>query len=430
MLIEFTVGNFRSFKTPAIFSMVAANLTAQDKELDEGAVFTDGRKLRLLKSAAIYGANASGKSNFMKAFAFMKSFVLNSSKETQIGELIDVEMFRLGTIPENTPSSFEIVFIAEGKRFRYGFEVNSQRVVAEWLYIVPTTREKKLFERDNDCFDVPSDFVEAKGLTDKTRANALFLAVMAQFNGAIAKQIIGWFNSFNVISGLDDTSYRLYTVDRLEEARFKEDIIDFVARLDLDIKGFRVEESKIDAEKLLKGMPSALWKIMLSSDFTFMPSIRTLHHKYSEDGVPIGEEYFDIDKHESDGTQKLFLLAGPILDTLKNGRVLIIDEFDGRLHPLLTLAIVRLFNSKDSNPHNAQLVFTTHDTTLLSKDVFRRDQIWFAEKDRCESTHLFSLAEYRVRNDEAFEKNYVQGKYGAVPFICDLAASFEEVPND
>jgi hypothetical protein len=128
-----------------------------------------------------------------------------------------------------------------------------------------------------------------------------------------------------------------------------------------------------------------------------------------------------MDEHESEGTQKLFAMAGPLVDTLENGRILVIDELDARLHPLITREIISLFNSNQTNPHNAQLIFMTHDTNILSHKFFRRDQIWFAEKDKFGATHLYSLAEYKIRNDASFENDYIQGRYGAVPFIGDLS---------
>ena len=154
-------------------------------------------------------------------------------------------------------------------------------------------------------------------------------------------------------------------------------------------------------------------------------SIQTVHQKFDNKGKYISPELFDLNKHESEGTQKVFEIAGVLVDTLKNAEILIIDEFDARLHPLISRTIVDLFNSNETNPNNAQLIFMTHDTNLLNNKLFRRDQIWFAEKNRYAVTDLYSLAEYKIRNDASFEKDYIKGRYGAVPYIGNLSHLIE-----
>lgn len=191
MLIEFSVGNYRSFKDKVTFSMVAADIIAKDKKLDDNNVFAVDNKLKLLKSAAIYGANASGKSNLVKALGFMNWFMINSSKETQSTDEIDVEPFRLSTETKEKPSFFELVFLMDGRKFRYGFEASQEKVVSEWLFYVPNQRESRLFERELDSIKI-SQAYKANGIKQKTRANALFLSVSAQFNVEIAEKILAW----------------------------------------------------------------------------------------------------------------------------------------------------------------------------------------------------------------------------------------------
>lgn len=430
MLIEFSIGNFKSFKETVTFSMVAANMTALDKSLDESNVFKVDDELNLLKCAAIYGANGSGKSNFYAALRFMRLFVVTSSKETQSGEEIPVENFRLSTETRDKPSFFEVVFIADGIKYRYGFEVDKERVHAEWLFHVPTIKEAKLFERSGETITPSRSFKEARGLEDKTRNNALFLSVLAQFNGQVAQAILKWFRLLGTITGLNDVGYRRYTVSCFHNNLHKEEILSFIRELDLGFDDVSVEVPGVEdgndggvdtIEAKTDGQQTA--SVHLSGSFNRsigQSAIKTLHRLFDEQGNPTSEELFDIDKNESEGTRKLFFLAGPLMDTLKRGKILLIDEFDARLHPLITHEIIRLFNSNKTNPHNAQLIFATHDTNLLSNKLFRRDQIWFAEKDKFGATHLYSLAEYKVRNDASFEKDYIKGKYGAIPFIGDL----------
>jgi AAA15 family ATPase/GTPase len=427
MLIEFTVGNFRSFKDPVTLSMVAANLVSKDKALDEENTIQVDDDLRLLTSAAIYGANASGKSNLAAALRFMQGFVLNSSRETQAEDRIGVERFRLSTETEGQPSHFEIIFLLDGKKYRYGFEVTTERVVAEWLFFVPTSREANLFERKLDDIKVSTrHFKEGRGIEERTRPNALFLSVVAQFNGEIAQRILTWFRRFNVNLGISDDFDLRFAGELFHEIKsrtgiiHKSTILGFIKDLDLGINDIRSERvttpwhpGSEEAKALLESISSLLVNLPAEE----ITRIRTVHQKYDSKGNPVGSEIFDLIDQESAGTQRLFSLALPILIALRVGRRLFIDELDARLHPLITQAIIGLFNSKKSNPNNAQLIFTTHDTNLLSNKLFRRDQIWFVEKDRFGASHLYSLAEFRVRNDASFERDYIEGRYGAIPFI-------------
>ena len=419
MLIEFTVGNYRSFKDRVTLSMVAENLVSKDKEIDESNIFKVDKKLSLLKSASIYGANASGKSNIAKALQFMKSFMLNSSRETQSTDDIEVEPFLLSTETEYAPSFFEIVFLLNSQRYRYGFEATTERVVSEWLYYVPKTRETNLFDRNSTAIK-PSKTFHADGIESKTRQNALFLSVSAQFNVEIAEKILGFIKrNIRIISGLDN-SYLGYSLECIAEGRYQDEILNFIKNLDLGINDVKVSQSELTMDNLPKSLPEKLRQLIVDQGKGKATSVKTSHRKFSLDGSIDSIIDFEFSDHESEGTQKILALAGPIVNTLKTGETLIVDELDAKLHPLLSHAIIKLFNSNVSNPNNAQLIFMTHDTNLLSNKVFRRDQIWFTEKKRTGETDLYSLAEYPVRNDASFESDYIKGKYGAVPYIGDL----------
>jgi AAA15 family ATPase/GTPase len=425
MLIEFSVGNYRSFNDKVTFSMVAAPITAQYPELDANNVFAVDEKLSLLKSAAIYGANASGKSNLSKALNFMKWFMVNSSKETQSTEKIRVDQFSLSTATASEPSFFEIVFLLEHQQYRYGFEVNRDRVVAEWLFYVPTKRETKLFERNLGDFSLSKKY-GAAGRQKMTRPNALFLSVCAQLNLDIANQILGWItNNLNVISGLSDEDYLNYTLNCIKERRNKAEIIQLLKNLDLDIHDINLEPTDPPIDMLTPSIAAETEEQSQDSGSYKPIAAITLHRKFDREKKFAAYEPFMLEKHESEGTKKIFALTGPIVDTLENGKVLVVDEYDARLHPLVSRAIVKMFNSNKTNPHNAQLIFMTHDTNLLDNRLLRRDQIWFAEKDHYGATDLYSLAEYKVRKDASFEKDYIKGKYGAIPFLGDLSTIIE-----
>jgi hypothetical protein len=399
--------------------MVAAKISAKDKKLDEQNVFQADERLKLLKSAAIYGANASGKSNLGKALKFMRSFISNSSKDTQETEDIPIENFRLNTETELKPSYFEIVFLMDGKVYRYGFEVNKKEVISEWLFYVPTIREVTLFQREENIIDSKPAFKGGSKFKNNVRDNALFLSVAAQFNIEIAKKILNWLINLNVTSGLDDINLSGYTIHCFENNNNRDRIIQLVKKLDLGIDDLEVNKIELTEEALPKEMSKELKDRILRDTSAY--SIGTVHRKYNAEGEQVSTESLDMVEHESEGTQKLFALAGTLIDTLESGRILVIDELDARLHPLVTREIISLFNSNQTNPRNAQLIFMTHDTNILSHKFFRRDQIWFAEKDKFGATHLYSLAEYKIRNDASFENDYIQGRYGAVPFIGDLS---------
>ena len=395
MLIQFTVGNYLSFKEPVTLSMTATDERAKFEKLNENNVFKIDEELSLLKSAAVYGANASGKSNLVKAMAFMHWFVVNSSKNTQVNELIDMEEFIFSTETEGKPSSFEIVFILEGRVYRYGFEVDKKQVISEWLFHVPKVKEFKLFKRNGNKIDMGKNFKEGNLFADRTRDNALFLSVNAQFNGKISTKLLRWFESnFNVVFGINTDVYRRIAIQYFN--RYKNNILKLINKFDLGIDDIKLEGSKLI----------------------------TFHKKYDSKGNVVSQAILDFDENESEGTKKLFALAVPILDTLKNGEVLAIDELDARFHPLMTRTIIDLFNSKDTNPYNAQLIFMTHDTNLLSNTIFRRDQIWFVEKNKEGVSDLYSLVEFKVDNDADFENDYIKGKYGAIPFIGNFIQLF------
>lgn len=426
MLIEFSITNYKSFKEKMTFSLVAAKISAQDKQLDQNNVFAVDDELSLLSSAAIYGANASGKSNLALGLSFMKDFVLNSSKAMQFGEGIGVETFQLNSEMLEQPACFEIVFITDGQQYRYGFEVTTARVTAEWLYYVPSIREAKLFRREGTKFEITPGFKEGRAIQAQTRENALFLSVAAQFNGVVAAKVVQWFRRLTILAELDETSLKAHMLRSLEQPEYKEEVISLIKRLDTGIDDIQIQRQtqplyRVNGqEQVAKKIEYVNIRALREQNLPEQMDILTGHRRYDDAGNLTAIVYFDLQQHESDGTRKIVALAGPIVEALRTGAVLFVDELDARLHPLITRSLLGLFNNHETNPNHAQLIFATHDTNLLDKNIFRRDQIWFTEKDRWGATHLYSLVEYKVRNDASFEKDYIQGRYGAIPFVGDL----------
>ena len=421
MLIEFSVGNYRSFKDVVTLSMVAADEAADNDELDKNNVFKVNQNFSLLKSAAIYGANASGKSNLILALYFMQSFVINSSK-LQITDKINLEKFRLSSETEDKPSFFKIVFHLDNKIYEYSFEVTQERVISEGLSCTPKTRKTNIFSREKDIIKYSKSLLKGKDVKDLTKKNTLFLSIAAQFNDPLAGKILLWFSRLKIISGSQFENLRQLSLDYLSrEPNLKNEIVFLIKKLDLSIKDMSIEVGRTSLDNFHKDIPDRVKNKEFRLDNYIYNSIETYHEKYDLEGRIIGLESFQMNKHESRGTQKIFALLAPVLSALKKSEVLIIDELDSLLHPLMAIAIIGLFNSKITNPKNAQLIFATHDVNLLSNQLFRRDQIWFTEKNRQEATDLYSLVEFDIDNNASFEQDYIQGRYGAIPFIGDLS---------
>lgn len=425
MLLQFSVKNFKTFKEKATISLVASNYDKTTRESDN--IFEDNTfRLRILKSAVIYGANASGKSKLMEALMFMKHFVITSSKDSQKGDKINVEPFRLSTETEHLPSEFEVVFTFQNEMYRYGFEADNETIISEWLYHKPKTKEVELFYRDFQDFEThgrnfsKGNTVIKEGLV---RDNALLISVTAQFNDAISINVIDWFKQLKTISGLNEEGYQGFTMSKTESPVHKLKILNLLQAADLGIQDIKLQ--KLDIEQLPKDMPKDLKERIIKTsreeNAEFISDVITFHKKYDVNKKNTNQTvHFSLDEDESSGTRKFFALTGPILDVIENGYTLVVDELDSKLHPNLVCKLVALFNSKEINKKNAQLIFNTHDTNLLSSGLFRRDQIWFTEKNKYGEARLYSLADFKsesVRKTEAFEDNYIRGKYGAVPYL-------------
>lgn len=421
MLVEFSVGNYLSFKTKTTLSLTATSIK---EHFDSNVVST--KRSSLLKRGVIYGANASGKSNFIRAMSTMRRLVLHSFKQSSTDEL-DIIPFLLSTETDKCPTFFEAVFIINGIRYRYGFEVDDKQVHAEWLFEAPKNAEKPLFIRQGDGIQVMGSFSEGKDLEERTRDNALFLAVVDQFNGRISKRIMQWFTSFITISELGHEGYKGVTFGMLENIQTSPTLLDFYKKLDLGFDDLAISKKPFDPKELSKNMPETLVE-QLITDFegAYKIDIKTIHKKFDDQGRVVAEIEFDMRSQESSGTNKLFNISGPIIDVLHDGGVLIVDALDTSLHPLLTLAVTKLFNSIEFNRNNAQLIFATHDTNLLYYGNYRRDQIYFIEKDNYGASNMYSLVECKeegktIRKDRSFERDYLEGHYGAIPFIGNLS---------
>lgn len=417
MLLSFTVGNFRSFKENKTFSMRAASI----QELKE--FVREDCSESILPVTAIYGANSSGKSNLLTAMMAMKSLLLSSIK-TNPTEDLETDIFKLDEAYSQEPTHFEVVCTIESKIYRYGFEYNAKKILKEWLYDATKGKEKLLFTRNENGIGVDDKFAEGKGKEEMTTDNKLFLSVVANFNGKTSYSVMNWFQHFNIISGINDEDFKLFSINYLsKDSPEAVQVKSFLDGMDLGFSSLKKIEMNLE-ETFPPEFPEDLKKELLKKyPNTKAPFLKSGHMVHSNDGSST-EEFFSVEEMESEGTKKILNMSGPIMDTLANGYTLVIDELDAKLHPLLTRKIIETFNSPETNPNKAQLVFATHDTNLLSNKILRRDQIWFAEKDRNdESTDIYPLSDIReqngdkIRNDRVYEKDYINGKYGAIPFL-------------
>lgn len=435
MLIEFSFSNFRSFKGLTTLSMVAANISSKYEELDTQNVFSVDAKLNLLKSKAIYGQNASGKSNIVRALVAFLRIVRHSVKSEEIIAGM-MEPFRLNQAMIDEPSFFQIVFRLHGEAtiYRYGFEVKNNKVVSEWLFGKAGREGGPYFTREGMEVNVHSRFREAKKFEGLTRSgdneifrdNSLFLTAVAAMGGTFAKNIIDAIGEITVVSGLEDPRIRGALQEILQDRSAKDSILELMRAADFDIENIEPLSSEEENHTPPDDMPDELKELFRQGRIRKTPDFITQRTVFNSSGEKVNTLSASFEEWESEGTKKLFHLSPFLLQSLKDGDTLVIDEFDARLHPLLTKKIVQLFNSNETNPRGAQLIFVTHDTNLLKANLLRRDQICFVDKDKFGVSSLRTLVEYKgVRNDASYDKDYLGGKYEAVPFLNRLDQIFE-----
>jgi hypothetical protein len=427
MLVEFAVSNFRSVANRQTLSMVAS----ADRRHRGDQVREDVGKSTpdLLTSAVLYGANGAGKSNLLLALDFMRVAV-TSSFQAPADAAIAVTPFAFAEAASQAGSEFEAIFVEAGVRYQYGFVLDRQRVRREWLYAFPDGKQQRWFERGSDEAElgVPAKiemprpdnwyfgphFQGQKRLwQDATRANALFLSTAIQLNAEQLRPVYDWFATRLAFIGRFQSVAPAYTAERcLADASFKQRVVELLRRADLHVDDIDVRRERIDRVEVQTDAADHIRQFLAAELLGREIPVVSLVHR-----APNGREaHFKLDE-ESAGTERLFGLVGPLLDVLDRARVLVVDELDSSLHAVLVKELVALFHRRDSNPRHAQLVFSTHDTTLLDQDLFRRDQIWLVEKDRDLATTLVPLTDFSPRKGENLEKGYLQGRYGARPLV-------------
>jgi AAA15 family ATPase/GTPase len=421
MLIEFSVTNFLSFAEKQTLSMVADS----SKELQDSNTFLPESKTtlaRLLHSASIYGANAAGKSNLLLAMKAMRKIVLSSAKENQGDEIKAITPHALHT---DKPTEFELIFIVDKVRYQYGFAATPQMITEEWLFAFPTGRAQQWLSRVYDMdskeskWYINQSFVKGNKSVwkDATRNNALFLSTAAQLNSEQFGKVSEWFKH-NLNVGMTEHISPSRSLELCQNPESKQKVLQFLSTADLGISDIEVIKRPLSLDSLPDELPLEIKQRLLQKikedDLAGKSTVTevSFYHQNSD-----GKRFQLSPKWESTGTRRLFESAGMWLDVLEQGLVICVDELESSLHPLIARFLVSLFNNPETNPKNAQLIFTTHDTTLLDNDLLRRDQVWFVEKDQDQVTHLYPLSDFKPRKHEALQKGYLLGRYSALPYV-------------
>lgn len=415
MLLEFTVENFRSFRDKTTLSMLASSDNSRLDNLTEVEAI---KGKRTLNSTVVYGANASGKSNLVLALTILKNFVVNSHAH-QKGMKLNHQPFAFDKDRANKPTSFSIVFVQDGIRYNYSMAYDKERIVGEELSYYPNGKVSLIFSREGNEFDFNVDHKEQEVISRRTLENALYLSTSVQFNYSKNVPAFTWFSKG--LTALDNTDSPGLVNGAIEymnhNKKAKRLMVQALQIADLGITGVEGRLKKVPIQKLYGGLPPQLLAVMtMVGNEALQTDLRFKHKVVGADGV---ESEIDLPHiFESEGTRKLFSIIGPIIEALQKGGTLVVDELDTKLHHDISTWLVGLFHDPDQNRHGAQLIFNSHNQLLLDQTLFRRDQIWFTEKNpETGASELYSLAEIGERKDRDIQKAYQLGRYGAIPTI-------------
>ncbi len=411
MLVEFRVRNFRSISNEMALSLV---VTKDRALIETNTIESNAPGLpRLARSAVIYGANASGKTTLVRALQLMRGVVVESAS-LQPGQLYNVQPYLLGKDSANAPTMFEVTTLIDGVRYQYGFELTRTRITSEWLLVYQKSKPQLWFERKaisgtSDEFKFGSHLGGAKRVwQEATRPNALFLSTALQLNSSDLAPLHNWFLNSLVVYTDGGQIPSDFSTEMIRTPAGQLQVSALLTSADIAIKSIAAEPTKGISQTFVFDLSNNKPEVRSEETEIHLPKFRHTSGDVTAD--------FDL-ADESQGTQKLYALAGPLFQILEKGGVLVIDELDRSLHPLLVRQIVNIFQDPKVNCNGSQLIFTTHDTSLLNGELFRRDQIWFTEKGLDQSSRLVPLSDFSARKDEAFEKGYLSGRYGGVPIL-------------
>lgn len=412
MLIEFSVENFMSIRDRVTLSLLAGKETENMKNV------ILNKKNNILKSVAIYGANASGKSNIFKAITAAIILIRTSNNRQVNDKLSNIVPFKFDEKSKNKPSKFEFIFEINNTRYVYGFSADINQIYDEYLYQYLSAKPTTIFERANvNEYEFKKDVSELAKLSKTNTPNKLFLATATAWNYERTKEPFMWFandiDTFNSNADFQNQAFDMFENDTSGE--LKKFTLNLLKEAEINIDNYEIQKEDLSAEKLALIFPDPIIKNIISNNNANFKGVgRNVFTSHNVNNT----KYILNMAEESLGTQNIFFLSPLLMDTLSKGKTIIIDEIERSLHTSLVRYIIELFHNPEVNKNNAQLVFNTHDTNLLNLDVFRRDQIYFVEKDFSDATtDLYSLDEFSVRKNENIEKGYLQGRYGAIPAV-------------
>lgn len=396
MLIRFSFKNFKSFKDENCLDMEATSL----KEHEYNVAKIDNGEY--LKVSAIYGANASGKTNVLQAFDYMKNRILVSDDSKKNSPIDEENMYSFMINEE--PIALEVEILAKNNKiYKYGFELLKDNIISEWLYEKRVNKFYSIFERENNNVTMKTNKIAGLSNIDE---KTLFLNIYSKIDkdNEDFANVYSWFMNSNYLDlgnpNFEGIIGKRVSFKILTDKNYKKELLKFIKTFDAGIEDINTIPDSVEALKNNNGIVD----------------IKVTHK--GENGEEKALPFY----LESNGTRKMFYLFDFFMDALKNGMVLFVDELDAKLHPLLTRYIINLFHNSDTNKGNGQLIYSTHDTVNLNKETFRRDEIWFAEKDKDGISTIYSLADYKindvkVRNDATYNKDYLSGRYGAIPVL-------------
>ena len=416
MLLRFSVSNFGSIRDRQELSLIASKLKGEARGLLESPQL---RNETVLPSAVIYGPNASGKSNFIKALGRMRNLIVNSHRTGAPGEPIRLKTFALHPEYREKSTAFSSDFICNNALYTYEFEATAKGIVRELLQITRESRTSLLFERNFDEFNFGRSLKGKNKIIEAlTRPNSLFLSAAAQNNHEEILPIVDFFRNIRVDTAIHVAPREIST--QLATAGLPHRAVEFLKLVDVGISDFKIDEIPVDSDHIRRVI---LRNLNQSDLFSAAESIvdRETNRRFRLGHPSVAGEsvYFDI-SDESSGTIQLLSILGPLFRALDEGHIIVADEFGSRMHTRASQLLISLFNEKESNPKGAQLVVATHDTNLLSTSGLRRDQVWFTEKDSSGATHLYPLTDFETRKNDNLEKGYLQGRFGAIPFASYL----------
>ncbi|MCG9042135.1 AAA family ATPase [Laribacter hongkongensis] len=421
MILEFRISNFRSIRDEQVLSLIA---NSSDKALAETHLAPTGLKAlpQTVRTAVIYGPNASGKSTLLDALNYLRTVVAESATVIQPGQSYTLQPFKFDAEHAHAPTQFELTFMLEGVRHQYSFAMTAERIINESLLVYRTAKPQQWFVRtqnesgDGYHYEFSSHLTGSRKLwQDSTRPNALFLSTAAQLNsellGPVFRAIVDTILFLPAGAQFSHDS----TTALLESEEGRASIRDFLMAADIGIADIQTTSRK--GTRQLMVMHEGALRIASSEERETQVPLFLHQTAHGSARLELHEE--------SEGTQRLYGLIAPVLDVLKHGRTLVVDELDGSLHTLLVRYLIQMFHNPALNPRGAQLIFSTHDTSLLDHSLFRRDQIWFTEKDEGQSSQLYPLTDFSPRKHEAWERGYLTGRYGAIPFFSQLPAALQ-----